>query len=100
MVVNRDFKNSKTNRPELDELLNTNLSDSSFKMIYCFKRCKCYFDCNAISKNTIINLEQLEKTSNLCFLTDHTMLYYLNAIDMSLLTDKVNLKCYVLYETK
>ena len=38
MVVNKDFKNSKTNRPELDDLQNTNLSDSSFKMIYCFKR--------------------------------------------------------------
>ena len=23
-------------------------------MIYCFKRCKCCFDCNATSKNTII----------------------------------------------
>ena len=27
-------------------------------------------------------------------------MYYRNAIDMSLLTDKLNLKCYVLYETK
>ena len=33
------------------------------------------------------------------FLND-TLLYYRNAIDMSLLTDKLNLKCYVLYETK
>ena len=27
-------------------------------------------------------------------------MYYRNAIDLSLLTDKLNLKCYVLYETK
>ena len=40
------------------------------------------------------------KTSNYCFLSDDTLLYYRNAIDMSLLTDKLNLKCYVLYETK
>ena len=33
------------------------------------------------------------------FLND-TLLYYRNAIDMSLLTDKLNLKCYVVYETK
>ena len=33
------------------------------------------------------------------FLND-TLLYYRNAIDMSLLTDKLNLKCYVLYETE
>ena len=37
MMVNKDLKNSKTNRPEVDDLQNTNLSDSSFKMIYCFK---------------------------------------------------------------
>ena len=37
MVVIKDFKNSKTNRLELDDLPNTNLADSSFKMIYCFK---------------------------------------------------------------
>ena len=40
------------------------------------------------------------KTSNYCFLSDDTLLYYRNAIDMSLLTDKLNLKCYVVYETK
>ena len=28
------------------------------------------------------------------------MLYYRNAIDMLLLTNKLNFKCYVLYETK
>ena len=28
------------------------------------------------------------------------MLYHRNAIDMSLLTDELNLRCYVLYETK
>ena len=39
-------------------------------MIYCFKRCKCYFDCNA------------------------------TFIDMLLLPGKLNLKCYVLYEAK
>ena len=27
-------------------------------------------------------------------------MYYRNAIDLSLLTNKLNLKCYVLYETK
>ena len=54
MVVNKDFKNSKTNRPELDNLQNMNLSNSSSKMIYCFKRCKSYFDSNAISKNAIM----------------------------------------------
>ena len=49
-----DFKNSKTNRPELDDLQDTNLSYSSFKILYCLKRCKRYFDCNAISKSTIV----------------------------------------------
>ena len=34
------------------------------------------------------------------FLSDDTLLYYRNAIAMLLLTDKLNLKCYVLYETK
>ena len=52
------------------------------------------------SQNLKYNLEQLGKTSNYCFLSDDTLLYYRNAIDMSLLTDKLNLKCYVLYETK
>ena len=37
MLVNKDFKNSKTNRAELDDLQNANPSDSSSKMIYCFK---------------------------------------------------------------
>ena len=88
----------------VDDSRNTNLSDSSFKTIYCFKRCKCYLNCNMISKNTIINLKydlkQLWKTSNYIFLSDDTPLYYRNAIDMLLLTVKLNLKCYVLYETK
>ena len=57
-----------------------------------------------ISKNTVINLKydlkQLWKTSNYCFLSDDTPLYYRNAIGMLLLTNKLNLKCYVLYETK
>ena len=30
-------------------------------------------------------------------MSDDILLYYRNAIDMSLLTDKLNLKCYVLY---
>ena len=34
------------------------------------------------------------------FLSDDTLLYHRNAIDMSLLTDELNLKCYVLYGTK
>ena len=38
MTVNKDFKICKNNRPELDDLQNTNLKDSSFNMIYCFKR--------------------------------------------------------------
>ena len=34
-------------------------------------------------------------------MSDHTlMLYYRNAIGMTLLTDKLNLNCYVLHETK
>ena len=33
-------------------------------------------------------------------ITDDTVLYHRNAIDMSLLTDELNVKCYVLYETK
>ena len=57
-----------------------------------------------ISKNTVINLKydlkQLWKTSNYCFLSDDTPLYYRSAIGMLLLTNKLNLKCYVLYETK
>ena len=63
MVVNKDFKKSKTNRLELDDLQNTNISDSSFKMIF----------------------------------SDDTLLYYRNAIDMSLLADTLN---HVLYEIK
>ena len=39
------------------------------------------------------NLEQLGKNPNYCFQAT-------SAIDMTLLTDKLNLKCYVLYETK
>ena len=31
---------------------------------------------------------------------DETRFFYNNAIDMLLLTDKLNLKCYVLYQTK
>ena len=54
MVVNKDFKNCKTNRPELDDLQNTSFEDSFFKMMYCFKKCKFYFECNATSKNLII----------------------------------------------
>ena len=63
MVVNKDFKKSKTNRLELDDIQNTNISDSSFKMIF----------------------------------SDDTLLYYRNAIDMSLLADTLN---HVLYEIK
>ena len=40
------------------------------------------------------------KTSNYCFLSDDTLLYYRKVIDMLVLTDKLNLKGYVLYETK
>ena len=40
------------------------------------------------------------KIRNCYFLSDDTRLFYHNAIDMLLLTDKPNLKCYVLYETK
>ena len=32
--------------------------------------------------------------------SDDTLLYHRNAIDMTLLTNELNLKCYVLYETK
>ena len=51
------------------------------------------------SKNLRYNLEQLGKISSYYFLSDDTWLFYHNAIEM-LLTDKLNLKCYVLYETK
>ena len=44
----------------------------------------------------ILNTVNLEY----CFLSDDTLLYHRNAIDMSLLTDELNLKCYILYETK
>ena len=40
------------------------------------------------------------KISNYYFLSDDTPLLYHNPIDMLLLTAKLNLKCYVLYETK
>ena len=106
LTVNKDFKNRKTNRPKLDDLQNANLEDSSFKLIYCFKSCKCYFDCNATSKNTILKylkhiLEQVGIIfNNDYFLPDDTRLLYHNVIDMLLLTDKLKLKCYVLYETK
>ena len=40
------------------------------------------------------------KIPNYYFLPDDTRLFYHNAIDMLLLTDKLNLKCYVLYENK
>ena len=52
------------------------------------------------SQNLKYNLEQLGKISNYYFLFDDTRLFYHNAIDMLLLTDKLNLKCYVLYKTK
>ena len=42
----------------------------------------------------------MREISNYCFLSDDTLLYYRNATDMSLLTDKLNFKCYVWYETK
>ena len=51
------------------------------------------------SSNLKYNLEQLGKISNY-FLSDNTRLFYHDVIDMLLLTDKLNLKCYVLYETK
>ena len=40
------------------------------------------------------------KILNYYFLFDYTQLFYHNAFDMLLLTMKLNLKCYVLYETK
>ena len=46
------------------------------------------------------NLEQSGKITNYYFLPDDTRLFYLNAIDMLLLTHRLNLKCYGLYETK
>ena len=51
MALNKDFKNCKTNRLELDDLQNTDLYDSSFKMIYFFKRSKFF---QKTSKNTTI----------------------------------------------
>ena len=42
----------------------------------------------------------MRKPQTIVFLSDDTLLYHRNAIDMSLLTDELNLKCYVLYETK
>ena len=52
------------------------------------------------SQNLKYNLEQLGKISNYYFLFDNTRLFYHNAIDMLLLTHKLNLKCYVLYKAK
>ena len=45
------------------------------------------------------NSEQLGK-SETYFLSDDSLLLYRNDIDTISLTDKLNLKCYVLYETK
>ena len=39
------------------------------------------------------------KTSNYYFLSDDTRLFYHNATDRQTM-DKLNLKCYILYETK
>ena len=83
MAVNKDFKKCKTNRLELDDLQSTNLG-KTFKMIYCFESWKCYFH----FLKTIYNWGKSH---------DDTQLFYHNAIEMLLLTDKLNLKCYVLY---
>ena len=100
MVVNRDFKNNKTNRLELDDLQTTYLLDSS-KMIYCSK------DANVIlivmrspKTQSSIQFRTIRKISNYCFLFDGTLLYYCNTIVISLLIDKLNFKCFVLYENK
>ena len=74
--------------------------------MYCFKRCKCYFNCNATSKNTIIkSLIQFGKIGeNLKLLFFYLMILWFTLTtpltDMLLLTNKLILKCYVLYETK
>ena len=52
------------------------------------------------SLNLKYDFEQLRKTPNYCFLSDDTLSYYRNATDMSLLTDKLNLNCYLMHETK
>ena len=52
------------------------------------------------SSNLKYNLEQLGKISNYYFLSDDTLLFYHNAIDMLLLTKKLNLRFYILHETK
>ena len=65
MAVYKDFKNCKTNRPELDNLQNTNLLDSSFKMIYYLKRYKCYFDCDATIIKSQIQFRKVEENLKL-----------------------------------
>ena len=42
----------------------------------------------------------MRKTLNYYFLFDDTLFFHHNASDMLLLTDQLNLKCYLLYETK
>ena len=71
-------------------------------MIYFFLRCKCYFDCNATSETTIVKsffmmveMSTWENRKVLFFIW-----WYSIAIDMLFLTDKLNITCCVLYETK
>ena len=40
------------------------------------------------------------KPQTIVFLSDDTLLEYRNTIDVSFLTGKLNLKCYLLYQTK
>ena len=47
-------------------------------MIYCFKRWKCYVDCNATSKNTVaksyIQFRAIGENVKLIFLSDDTLM--------------------------
>ena len=51
------------------------------------------------TQNRKYNLKQFGKISNYYFLSDDTLLFYHNVIDVLLLTNKLNHKCFVLYET-
>ena len=52
------------------------------------------------SLNLKYKFRTVGEVSNNYFISDDTWLLYRNVIDMLLPTDKLNVKCYVLYETK
>ena len=80
----------KTNRSELDDLQKTKFKIVDVFFIIMRPR-------KTQSQNLQYNLEQLGKISNFCFWSDDTPLHYIYVL---LLTEKLNIKCYVLYKTK